>query len=202
MDTPSARDPEATRARILDAALELFVTHGVAAVSVREIAETSGVTKSLIHHHFGTKEALWTAVKAHAFALYAEEQLAELEARPVPDASLLETSVVRYFRFLQQRPEVVRLLAWIHLDADEGCSEMDAELVRLGAQRIREAQEAGLLRDDVNPTHVVTLFVHACSQWFQTKAHHSGWPGIGDDQAYLDDFLRIFMAGLLPPSAR
>ncbi|MCC5861232.1 MAG: TetR/AcrR family transcriptional regulator [Gammaproteobacteria bacterium] len=202
MDSPATRDPDLTRARILDAALALFVEHGVTGVSLREIAETSGVTKSLIHHHFGSKEALWTAVKAHAFSRYAEEQMAELEARQVPDTSLLQTSVLRYFRFLQQRPEVVRLLAWIHLEADEGCSEMDAELVRLGAERIRQAQQAGLLRDDVNPTHVVTLFVHACSQWFTAKAHHSGWPGIGDDQAYLDDFLRIFMAGLAPPEER
>lgn len=202
MEQTTARDPELTRARILDAALGLFVEHGVAGVSMRQIAEASGVTKSLIHHHFGAKEALWTAVKNHAFSRYAEEQLAELEARPVPDASLLETSVLRYFRFLQQRPEVVRLLAWIHLEADEGCSEMDAELVRLGAARIREAQQAGLLRDDVNPTHVVTLFVHACSHWFQAKSHHSGWPGMGDDQAYLADFLRIFMAGLMPPTHR
>ncbi len=202
MESTSTRDPDLTRARILDAALALFVAHGVAAVSMRQIAEGSGVTKSLIHHHFGTKEALWGAVKAHAFSRYAEEQKEALEARQTPDALLLETSVLRYFRFLQQRPEVVRLLAWIHLEADEGCSEMDAELVRLGAARIHEAQQAGLLRDDVNPTHVVTLFVHACNQWFTAKAHHSGWPGIGDDQAYLEDFLRIFMAGLVPPDPR
>jgi TetR/AcrR family transcriptional regulator len=192
------RDPDLTRARILEAALSLFVEHGVAAVSMRQIAEASGVTKSLIHHHFGSKEALWNATKEQAFALYADEQRAELEAASPPSAELLSNSVMRYFRFLQERPEVVRMLAWTHLEEDHACSDADAELVRLGAERVRQAQEAGLLRDDINPTHVVTIFVHACTQWFQARALHARWPGIGDDDAFLQDFLKLFMAGLEP----
>ena len=198
MQPIAPRDPDLTRARILEAALSLFVAHGVAAVSMREIAAASGVTKSLIHHHFGSKEALWKATKEHAFALYADEQRAELEAGSLPTAELLRNSVVRYFRFLQQRPEVVRMLAWTHLEEDQACSEIDAELVQLGAERVRQAQQAGLLRADINPTHVVTIFVHACTQWFQARAHHARWPGIGDDEAFLQDFLKLFMSGLEP----
>ena len=48
-------DPEGTRAAILEAARRIFVERGPAAVALSEIAEASGVTKSLIHHHFGSK---------------------------------------------------------------------------------------------------------------------------------------------------
>lgn len=198
MSQPATRDPDLTRARILEAALALFVEQGPAAVTMREIAAASGVTKSLIHHHFGSKEALWSAVKEDAFLRYAQGQRADLEAASTPGSELLENSVVRYFRFLQQHPGVVRMFAWAHLEKDDSCGEVDAALAGLGAQRIREAQQAGLLRDDINPTHVVTIFVNTCTYWFEARAHHAQWPGIGSDEEFLEDFLKVFMAGLAP----
>jgi TetR/AcrR family transcriptional regulator len=198
MNEPMTRDAELSRARILEAAFELFVDRGFDAVSMRELAARSGVTKSLIHHHFGTKEGLWEAVKEAAFARYYEGQKDELEGASGPDSELLRKGVVRYFRFLQENPQVVRLFTWMHLEGDVTCNEMDAELVRLGAGRVREAQEAGLLRSDVNPTHVVTVFIHACSQWFEVRPQHKNWEGIGSDDEFLDDFLKIFMDGLAP----
>jgi len=198
MNQSAPRDPDRTRARILDAAFAQFVANGFADVTMREIAAQSGVTKSLIHHHFGSKDALWDAVKEHAFARYANEQRAELEQAEHPDAALLERSVVNYFRFLKDNPQVVRLLAWTHLEGDENCGEIDAELVGLGAHRIRQGQQSGLFRDDVNPTHVVTIFVMTCLQWFEARSHHAQWPGIGRDEDFLDDFLKVFMRGLAP----
>jgi TetR/AcrR family transcriptional regulator len=194
------RDPDLTRERILEAAHALFVEKGFAAVSMREIAARSGVTKSLIHHHFGSKEALWELVKERAISAYAEGQEAELRQATAPDADLLRNGVIRYFTFLQSNPEVVRLFAWTHLDADDSCGRLDAELVRLGAERVRQAQRQGLLRADLNPAHVVTMFVNACTQWFTARAHHSQWPGVGSDEEYLDDFLKVFFEGLLPRS--
>jgi TetR/AcrR family transcriptional regulator len=196
----TTRDPDLTRERILEAAHALFVDRGFAAVSMREIAAHSGVTKSLIHHHFGSKEALWELVKERAFAAYAEGQEAELREAQEPGVDLLRDAVIRYFGFLQSNPEVVRLFAWTHLDEDQSCGRIDAELVRLGAERVRQVQARGLLRQDVNPAHVVTMFVNACTQWFEARAHHSQWPGVGDDAEYLDDFLKVFFEGLTPRS--
>ncbi len=187
-----------TRARILESAFELFVDKGFAAVSVREIAERSEVTKSLIHHHFGGKEGLWEEVKQLAFAQYYQGQKEELDQAEQPGPELIMRAVINYFEFLRNNPGVVRLFAWTHLEGDTSCSEMDGELVRLGAERVRQAQQAGLLRDDVNPTHVVTIFVSLCTQWFEARDHHCNWPGMGSDQEFLDDFLKVFMEGLLP----
>ncbi|HSH27916.1 MAG TPA: helix-turn-helix domain-containing protein [Wenzhouxiangella sp.] len=58
MSEATTRDPELTRERILEAGFELFVDKGFAAVSMRQLANRSGVTKSLIHHHFNTKKTL------------------------------------------------------------------------------------------------------------------------------------------------
>jgi AcrR family transcriptional regulator len=53
---------DGTRARILDAARELFVDRGYAGTSVRDIAEHLGMTKGALYYHFSSKEDLLYAL--------------------------------------------------------------------------------------------------------------------------------------------
>ncbi len=53
------KGPDATSNRLLDVAIELFAAHGYDAVSTTEIARAAGLTQSIVHYHFGTKEHLW-----------------------------------------------------------------------------------------------------------------------------------------------
>ena len=48
-----------SREQILNAALELFSTHGYRATSVREIAETAGVSTGNVYHHFPDKDTIF-----------------------------------------------------------------------------------------------------------------------------------------------
>ena len=59
------RNPDATRARILTAALELFAAHGFAGTRIDAVASRSGANKRMIYHYFGGKEALFEAVLRH-----------------------------------------------------------------------------------------------------------------------------------------
>jgi TetR/AcrR family transcriptional repressor of nem operon len=52
------RDPEATKKRLLDAAVRLMSTNGYAATSVDDVCRAAGVTKGGFFHHFATKEDL------------------------------------------------------------------------------------------------------------------------------------------------
>ena len=51
-----------TRRRILAVALELFSTRGYAGTSMRDIAETMGMTKAALYYHFESKEQILEAV--------------------------------------------------------------------------------------------------------------------------------------------
>ena len=51
-----------SRARILDAALELFARHGYEATSVRMIAGAAGVSQGLMYNYFGGKDDLLRAL--------------------------------------------------------------------------------------------------------------------------------------------
>jgi AcrR family transcriptional regulator len=51
-----------TRAQILQAARQLFAERGYAGASIRAIAAQAEVDPALVHHYFGTKDRLFTAV--------------------------------------------------------------------------------------------------------------------------------------------
>lgn len=57
MGHPATEDLTA-RARIRDAAIELFAERGMDGTTVRDIAQAAGVSPGLLRHHFGSKEAL------------------------------------------------------------------------------------------------------------------------------------------------
>jgi len=55
-------DPEATRARILKAASDVFTRRGIHAVGINEVAEAAGASKLTIYKNFGSKDGLVEAV--------------------------------------------------------------------------------------------------------------------------------------------
>ena len=57
-DTPPNRPRGTGRERLLDAAEELFATHGFTAATTRQIAELAGTSTGAVFYHFPTKEAL------------------------------------------------------------------------------------------------------------------------------------------------
>ena len=70
-DAPSKS--EATRARILEAALALFRKRGFAETTMRDIAQAAGLAQGAAYYYFDSKEVI-------LFAYYARNQ-AEHEAR-------------------------------------------------------------------------------------------------------------------------
>ncbi|MFF4121675.1 TetR/AcrR family transcriptional regulator [Streptomyces sp. NPDC001714] len=65
---PPRTESADTRDRILATAREEFSEHGYEKTSVRAIAKAAGVDSALVHHYFGTKEQIFEAAIAVAFA--------------------------------------------------------------------------------------------------------------------------------------
>jgi len=61
---------EAHRLDILHSAIAEFGKHGYAAASTNEIVKKAGVSKGLLFHHFGSKEALYTACQLYVLEQY------------------------------------------------------------------------------------------------------------------------------------
>ena len=64
------------RAEILEVTCEVVIERGFAATRIADVAKRLGVSSSLIHYHFDSKEQLL----AEAFAHYARKDVAEMEA--------------------------------------------------------------------------------------------------------------------------
>ena len=64
-------DPEGMRARILDAAADLFQARGYHDTSVQDVKRSAGVSSGAFHHHFESKKALAVVRERVADALRA-----------------------------------------------------------------------------------------------------------------------------------
>lgn len=203
------RDPERSRRAILDAAREEFVQHGYSGARTGRIAKAAGVPQGLIYHYFEGKDGLFDAVMEDTLAPYFEGMMEMLQSAETPDVSLLEDSVRRYYHFLRDNPHVPRLLAWWMADQDwedrpltrkKGLAE-GVEL--LGAQRIREGQEAGFIRPDLEPAFVIKTFVDMCLMWHVSKGRHmlhcvSDHDHEAMESAYLEHMIEVFLRGVTP----
>lgn len=203
MNSDRKRDPESTRHAILDAAEHLFLSKGFAETSTSEIAGLAGVNKSLIHHHFGSKDGVWDEIKRRIFSVYHTAQKDLLENLQSSE-ELLKTSLISYFQFLASRPEFARMMCMMYLADDSSCDDLAHELMHLGVAKIAEAQEGGFLRADLQPLHILISFLSLVEHWFLCKDHIIGthFPekaAEGDtalDQAYLIDLAKIFFEGV------
>lgn len=110
--TGRGRDPERTREAILDAAEALFAERGYDGASLQEIGRAAGVSRGTPGYFFGSKDGLYEAVLARAFAaelgLVAGAQARAAEAGG-PEAELA-AALAAFAAFLIARPTFVRLV--------------------------------------------------------------------------------------------
>jgi TetR/AcrR family transcriptional regulator len=203
-------DPESTRSSILEAAEELFADKGFDPVSMSQIARGAGVTKSLIHHHFGSKEELWGAVKERCMAEYFDMQRQMLEQKDDSAEVLLQASITTYFRFLQRNPRVVRMQAWLDIMQDPVMIEAGQSVTELGQIRLREAQERGELKTNLEPLHIIGCFLGMVEGWFRSRTAlcaKGNMPAVvtdemleAMDESALSTICDIFFRGVLTES--
>jgi AcrR family transcriptional regulator len=148
-------DARANRARILDVAEEVFGQGGESA-STEEVARLAGVGIATVFRHFPTKAALLGAVLTRRFDRLREQAEALLNAAdPGP-------AFVGFFRYLVADAPAKIGLAEALLDAggdDSEAAQASTELRRAFGALLRRAQQAGVIRDDVELPEVYALLV-------------------------------------------
>jgi len=102
---------EATRERIVEAALEAFAEKGFRGASTRDIAQRAGTNQGLITYHFRSKDDLWHAAADRIFGLLAKRMTEQLSAVPSEDPRERAREAIRiYVRFAAAHPELFRLM--------------------------------------------------------------------------------------------
>jgi AcrR family transcriptional regulator len=87
------------RRALLEASLALLEAEGVAALSLRRVAEAAGVTHSAPYHHFSEKTALLAAIAEDGFRLLDEAMRAAVAKAPDDPVERLRAAGLGYLRF-------------------------------------------------------------------------------------------------------
>lgn len=157
---------EATRDRLLDAAIDLFSRYGYDPVSTGAVADAAGLTQSMVHYHFGSKDALWRAAidrlmrrRGRAFPV------SRLELRDVDPVTRLKILIRRLIEANAAEPNYVRIV--LH-EAMANTPRLDWLMERYIADgfaafnsAIRDAIDAGLIRP--LPLHDITSIATSVS---------------------------------------
>lgn len=137
------------REEILRAARTEFAAHGFAGATTVAIAERAGVTQPLIHHHFGSKAKLWTAMLAELFGAL-REVLDRANDEGGSDRARIERLVRTVIEFSAERPELSRL---IRLESASAQAPFDllyrvhlAPLIEFFNATIARAEAEGVMR--------------------------------------------------------
>jgi AcrR family transcriptional regulator len=145
---PSPPEPSSEE-RIRDAALTTFATHGIAATSLRSVAEVAGVSIGLVQHYFHTKAALVIAVDQYVLRVLSNGL--ESAALPEQPADALNEAGHRLTTLMAEHPVVMDYLGHAFTeDAAIGSVIFDG-LVGISAAQRDQFAEQGMTRPDLDP---------------------------------------------------
>lgn len=97
------------RDRLLDAALETAAIHGLARLSVGDVAKAAGLSRQTLYKHFPSKEALIAETILREAQRMVDVVLAAADAEEDPERSL-EVAILTTLRVTREHPLLDRLV--------------------------------------------------------------------------------------------
>lgn len=193
------------RLQILQVAVQLFSQRGFGGTTTREIAQAAGVSEAIIFRHFATKQELYKAILDYQMCVGGEsnklteftESLAQKD-----DYAIFNGLARRAIAHHQQNEEFMRLLFFSALEGHE-LSQMFfngfvAEMYDALGSYIKERQDEGAFRKDIEPRVVVRAFIgmlihHSLNKLLWDKEQRL--LKISDEDA-ADYFTKILLGGI------
>ncbi|MDE1962317.1 MAG: TetR/AcrR family transcriptional regulator [Xanthomonadaceae bacterium] len=202
-----AGDDGDLRGRLLDVAAAQFASTGIAAASLRTIAQAAGVTPAMLHYYFGNKDALVRALIDERLLPHVRplvEMLAASGETPLELAQAFARGVSGIVATLPWLPAL-----WVREVLCEGGAlrefvfrDVMPSLPQVLARRFEAARAAGQLAPGIDPRLMVvslvglTLFPAAGAPIWQQAF---GMPGL-DMPALMSHTLALLGHGLAAPS--
>lgn len=170
---PRARDAEATKARILDAAKREFAKNGLGGARVDVIAEKARANKRMIYHYFESKEGLFQTILENAYVdIRTAEQKLNLDHLAPKEA--LERLVRFTWDYYLKNPEFITLVnsenlhRAKHLKKSEVVKVYSRKFVSMVKTILDRGVEAGVFRDGVDPVQL-NITIAAIGYYYLTN---------------------------------
>jgi AcrR family transcriptional regulator len=169
------RDADATRARILQAAIDEFAAKGLSGARVDVICRAARANPRMLYHHFGDKARLYVSVLEHVLGELRREEL-KLEVDHVPPLQ----GMMQLFDFIHghfgAHPQLIHLLSGENLlrgtflRRSTKVPSVASPLIDLIAGLLRRGEQQGIMRAGIDPLHLYVVMV-ALSYFHRSNAH-------------------------------
>ncbi len=163
------RQKQATRANILQAALETFAEKGFEGASIRDIAAKVGVNHALIKYHFEDKESLWKAAVEFLFTRLDEEMTVDPQSEEgLSELDKVKSFIRRYVHYCAQHPEHARIMVQASVRDDERL-KWAARFIKLSHDsempNLKRHMREGLW-PNVSHVSLIYIIVSVCQTFF------------------------------------
>ncbi|QNP71702.1 TetR/AcrR family transcriptional regulator [Streptomyces roseirectus] len=155
----AVRDPEATKARIFDAAVAEFARHGIAGARIDRIAAEAKANKQLIYVYYGNKAELFSQVLGR--------RMVDLAAAVPVDPDDIEGWIDRLMDYHAAHPDLLRLLYWEGIEYGTGdLPDEDARREHYvhKIEAMRDGQARGVVTDAIPAGDLLFLLI-ALANW-------------------------------------
>lgn len=159
--------PEAVerfRARVCRVVTRQLAERGPAGISMRQVAAELGCSPMTPYRYFRDREAIFTAVRAAAFARFADAMTAAAAAAPPDPAARLARLGEAYLRHARSAPHEYRImfeLAQPQGADDPGLAREETRAWSVLREAVAAAVDAGVIREDADTAaHVLWAGLH------------------------------------------
>ena len=183
---------EAHRRAVHDATLDttaaLVREHGLAAVTMSQIAAAAGIGRATLYKYFPDVEAILVAWHDRHITRHLRQLAAARDAAPAP-ADRLEAVLTAFALIQHQHHDTELPVALLH--RGEHVARARRQLQDLVSELLAEAAAAGSVRSDIAPGELAGYCLHALAA-----------AGSLPSEAAVRRLLAVTMAGLRPQLAR
>ncbi len=181
MLNPRATNDDLTaKARIRNAAMDLFAQYGEARVSLRAVATEASVTLGLVQHHFKTKEGLRDAVDNLVVDYFAQAVNSVPPAGTPAEVASARDEAVR--RMLEQNPPVVNYVRRSVLEPSETRMRLLEALIELTRSEISDLRRAGLASTDrPESVQIVSVLIRQFGELLLAPMIDAVWERVAPD---------------------
>ena len=150
------------RRQILDAATAVFARSGYHGSRVSDIAREAGIAYGLVYHYFENKEEILRSVFEERFQSFLEVVVA-IASRPTPAEDRLLSVAALILGGYRRQPDWVKVFT-LEIQRTSRFAEPEqlravGRLFRLVARILRDGQERGELRRDLDPDLACYAFI-------------------------------------------
>lgn len=204
----SAETEDSSREKLLDAAILLFADLGYEPVSTAAVARAAGLSQSMVHYHFGSKEQLWRAAITRLMRRRGRFfPVARLELADLNPLERLKVLIRRLVEANAAEPHYMRIVSHEAMARTERFDWLMEHYVRRGIaafdDAIAAAMAQGLIRT-LPASQTSSIITSAATMTFSIGAVSTAMYGYDPDdreqvRIYSDTLIAVLFAGLLPP---